>query len=579
LAVEDIRIPDIGDAEDVEVVELCVAVGDEVAKDDALIVIESDKASMEVPSPLAGKIKRIDVALGDKVKEGQLIAGVEVSASPTGPKPAGEKAGQKKRVAEDESPAEGVEGNAPAGPSDGLPAGSAREAKAESRSRAPAPKQAPAHEPRADKARVEVRLPEVGDAEGITVVEVAVKAGDSVAVDDLLLVVESDKASMEVPAPVAGTVLDVAVAEGTEVAEGSLLVTIETAETARPEKPATASDPESEKRAPAAADSEARAEEPSVRGTVAEDSTGPSAASASGAKVYAGPAVRRMARELGVDLARVKGSGARGRIVKDDVQQFVKKVLTDGGSATGGIPQLPAVDFAKFGPVETVPLSRIRRRGAENLHRSWLNVVHVTQHDEADVTELEAFRARIKSDAAARGVKVTPLPFIVAAVARTLKEFPQFNASLDSSVQNLILKRYINLGFAVDTPDGLVVPVIKAAETKGIFELAEDIERLSEKARNGKLAPGDMSGGSFSISSLGPIGGTAFTPIVNAPEVAILGVSRLATKPHWNGESFEPRQFLPLSLSYDHRAINGAEAGRFVTALCAVLADIRRVLL
>ncbi len=557
MAVEDVRIPDIGDAEDVEVVELCVAVGDEVAKDGPLIVIESDKASMEVPSPIAGRIARIDVAIGDKVSEGQVIVGIEGSAAET-------------------EPAEPKAKDSPAPKAKPPPAAS------EARSRSPAPKQAPAHETsRAATSRLEVRLPEVGDAQEIVVVELGVKVGAQVSEDDLLLVVESDKASMEIPSPVSGTVVEVAVATGDTVTEGALLVIIEAAESAAPAGAEAAEAVEADATEPAkvSAREESKPAMPKQAASAPSDATrAPSRASA---KVYAGPAVRRMARELGVDLSRVNGTGARGRIVKDDVQAFVKAALTGSGAAsqTAGIPKLPVIDFAKFGPVETVPLSRIRRRGAENLHRSWLNVVHVTQHDEADVTDLEQFRAELKASAAAQGVKITPLAFIMKAVAATLKSYPQFNASLDATIENLILKRYINIGFAVDTPDGLVVPVVKDADQKGVYELAQAIEALSAKARDGKLAPGDMSGGSFSISSLGPIGGTGFTPIVNAPEVAILGVSRLTTKPHWTGTAFEPRQFLPLSLSYDHRAINGAEAGRFVTDLCSALKDLRRVLL
>jgi pyruvate dehydrogenase E2 component (dihydrolipoamide acetyltransferase) len=305
------------------------------------------------------------------------------------------------------------------------------------------------------------------------------------------------------------------------------------------------------------------------------------AAASLGVKVYAGPAVRRLARELGVDLAAVEGTGARGRIVKEDVQRHVKARLGAVGerAAAAGIPRLPEIDFAKFGPVEVVPLTRVRRRGAANLHRAWLNVVHVTQHDEADVTDLEAFRQSLKADAAARGVKLTPLALVLRALVPVLKAYPTFNASLDAGVENLVLKRYVNIGFAVDTPEGLVVPVVHDADQKGVFELAAEIERLSARARDGELAPAEISGGSFTVSSLGAIGGTGFTPIVNAPEVAILGVSRLVTKPHWNGQAFEPRQFLPVSLSYDHRAINGAEAGRFVTAFCEMLRDLRRALL
>ena len=298
------------------------------------------------------------------------------------------------------------------------------------------------------------------------------------------------------------------------------------------------------------------------------------------ATIYAGPAVRRMARELGVDLAKVTGSGARGRIVKEDVDSFVKAALAaPAGGSEGGIPKIPAVDFSKYGEVETVAMSRILKSGATNLHRSWLNVVHVTQHDEADITELEDFRQSLKPEGERRGNKITPLAFIAKACAYLLTEQPKFNASLDESVENLIMKKYVNIGFAVDTPMGLLVPVVRDADKKGVWELAEEINELAAKARDKKLTPGDLQGGTFSISSLGAIGGTGFTPIVNAPEVAILGVAKLATKPVWDGEAFVPRKMLPLSLSYDHRAINGAEAGRFVTDLAALLGDMRRVML
>jgi pyruvate dehydrogenase E2 component (dihydrolipoamide acetyltransferase) len=536
VTAREIRIPDIGDAEDVEVVEILVAVGETVERDAPLIVIESDKASMEIPAPAAGRIARIDVAIGAHVKQDQLIALLEV-AEPAEP------------AAVASTPA----------------------AAATAKVAAPAPVAPPSSAAEPGR-RLEIRLPDVGDAKDITVVEVAAKVGAEVKKDDLLLVVESDKASMEIPSPAAGRIVEVAVAPGAEVAEGALLVVIDSAVGAE---------------APAQAPTQATARTtplPEAVGSnratpVVAPSTPPTGGTAA---VYAGPAVRRLARELGVELGQVKGTGARGRIVKEDVQSWVKSRLAGvrDVSATGaGIPAMPVIDFAKFGPIEIQPLSRIRRRGAENLHRSWLNVPHVTQHDEADVTTLEAFRASLKSDAAARGVRLSPLPFLLRALVPVLRAFPTFNASLDPAIENLVLKRYIHIGLAVDTPDGLVVPVVRNVDQKGIWDLAAEIEDLSGRARAGKLTPADLSGGSFSVSSLGAIGGTAFTPIVNAPEVAILGVSRLTTKPFWTGTSFEPRQFLPVSLSYDHRAINGAEAGRFVTAFCATLMDLRRALL
>ena len=580
MAVEDIRIPDIGDAEDVEVVEILVAVGDDVVKDGPLVVIESDKASMEVPSPSGGRVARIDVKVGDHVKQGQVIAGLEVAKSGTeasAPTPAAmpareapKKSAAAKQAAAPKEPTASKEPTAPKPTAPPKPPAASRVDSAAG----------------ATAKRLEVRLPDVGEAKDVTVVEVAVAPDTIVKADDLLVVVESDKASMEVPSPVAGRVLEVAVKPGAPVEQGSLLVVIESTTAAAGADASALATADAEKDTQSRPSGDADGERAAPRQPTEAESTTPppsTATPAPAANVYAGPAVRRLARELGVDLTQVNGSGARERIVKEDVQSYVKSRLAgmaEPRSATAaGIPPMPAVDFTKFGAIETVALTRIRKRGAENLHRSWLNVVHVTQHDEADVTDLEAFRAELKAEANARGVKLTPLAFIVRAVVPVLKRYPTFNASLDPAVQSLILKRYYNIGFAVDTDDGLVVPVIRAADQKGVFDLAAEIETLSAKAREGKLTPAELSGGSFSVSSLGAIGGTGFTPIVNAPEVAILGISRLATKPHWNGESFEPRQFLPVSLSYDHRANNGAEAGRFVAAFCSTLRDLRRALL
>ena len=413
---------------------------------------------------------------------------------------------------------------------------------------------------------MDVAIPDIGDAEDVEVIEICVAVGDTVGENDALIVIESDKASMEVPAPAAGTVTEVLVALGDHVNTGDPIIRMDATEPvgaglvpARPE-PVAPTPPPPPPPPPSAPP------EPVADGVGA----------APGASVYAGPAVRRLARELGVDLAAVAGTGASGRIVKDDVKAFVKTSLN---APTAGLDPMPAIDFSRFGETETVPLSRIRARGAANLRRSWQHVVHVTQHDAADVTDLEAFRASLKAEAAALGVKLTPLPFIVKACVHVLKRHPQFNASLDPAVTSLILKRYYNIGMAVDTDDGLVVPVIRDADTLGIYELAEETTRLAAAARDGKLKPDEIQGASFTVSSLGAIGGTGFTPVVNAPEVAILGVARLDTQPVWDGEAFQPRQMLPLSLSYDHRAINGAEAGRFVTELAATLADIRRLAL
>jgi len=455
---------------------------------------------------------------------------------------------------------------------------------------------------------MDVRIPDIGDAQDVEVIELCVTPGDTVAVNDALIVIESDKASMEVPAPAAGTVQEVLVSLGDLVNEGDAIVRLEAEEAAQ--EPGSSSAPTQDTRREGILPSLA-GESPPLSGAVerqeAKESDGlekligeldqlidsadagakpeqpPSPPSppvaepqpTAAAKVYAGPAVRRLARELGVDLTQVSGSGGHGRIVKDDVKAFVKQSMVAEAAPARTTTAL-AIDFSRFGEVEEVPLSRVQARGAANLARSWAQVVHVTQHDEADVTDLESFRNSLKAEAEARGTKLTPLPLIVKACTRVLTEFPRFNASLNPEVTALIHKRYMHIGFAVDTDAGLVVPVIRDAGTRGVWELAEDIERLSAAAREGRLKPDEIQGGCFTISSLGAVGGTGFTPVVNAPEVAILGVARLSTKPVWNGEDFAPRKVLPLSLSYDHRAINGAEAGRFMAALTTLLADFRR---
>ena len=409
---------------------------------------------------------------------------------------------------------------------------------------------------------MDVVIPDIGDAEDVEVIEICVAVGDAVGENDALIVIESDKASMEVPAPFPGTVSEVLVALGDHVNTGDPIMRV--AADAAAAAPVPAADPLVVETPEPAAPPAPIADGQAVDGV--------------GAKVYAGPAVRRLAREMGVDLTAVPGTGANGRIVKDDVKTFVKGALSAPPAAPGLAP-MPEIDNSLFGEFETVPLSRIRARGAANLHRSWQHVVHVTQHDEADVTDLEAFRLGVKDEASGLGIKLTPLPFIVKACVHVLKRHPSFNASLDTAVTALILKRYYNIGMAVDTDDGLVVPVIHGADALGIYELAEESTRLAAAAREGKLKPGEIQGASFTISSLGAIGGTGFTPVVNAPEVAILGVARLATRPVWDGTAFRPREVLPLSLSYDHRAINGAEAGRFVSDLVATLGDIRRLAL
>ena len=558
MATEQVRIPDIGDAGEVEIIELCVAPGDAVAVDDPLVVIESDKASMEVPSTLAGKVVRLAVAVGDQAGEGDVIAEIEVADAGDGPAAVDDGAGDVDDTGESDA------ARAPAAES----SESGGAAKASS-----------------DGAVAEVLVPDVGEAAGIEVIEVMVAVGDVVAVDDGLVVLESDKATMEVPSTAAGEVLELALKEGDAVEEGTLVARIRSAEAAAPDAAVSRS---AEPARPAA--SAAPAAAPSAAKAPPAAPTTASAASSSAtpaAAIYAGPAVRKLARELGVDLARVKGTGDRGRVLKEDVHGFVKRALTgavaagapEAATAGAGIPAIPPVDFSKFGEIEAVPLSRTMKTGAANLHRSWLNLPHVTQFDDADVTELEVFRRSLKPEAERAGVKLTPLPFLMKVAAAALREFPRVGGSFGADGETYVLKRYCHVGFAVDTPDGLLVPVVRDVDRKGVFELAEEIAELSERARTKKLKPDDMRGGCFSISSLGAIGGRGFTPIVNAPEVAILGVSRLAKQPVWDGAAFVPRDMLPLCLSYDHRAINGAEAGRFLTWYAQALGDVRRLLL
>lgn len=570
---QEVRIPDIGDIDEVEVIEICVAVGDAVGPDDALIVIESDKASMEVPAGLAGTIASIDVALGDQVAEGALVVTLEGASV-------------------DVASIEAASTDTPAAPA-AAPDTTATPAAAS------APESVPAAPPAASSTaaettgllEVEVRVPDIGEASNVEVIEVAVSAGAEVAADDLLVVVESDKASMEIPAGQAGTVTAVHVSVGSEVEEGTLLATLAVEGAPAADTVPTAGSTSAT--APVAEASQAAAPAATQTPTTAESAPAPASAPSpegptdkDGERVYASPAVRRLARELGVTLEGISGTGNRGRILKDDVKAHVKATMTGGapsraavGSGGAGIPPIPAVDFSRFGAVELEPLSRIRAAGAVNLHRSWLNLPHVSQFEEADVTELEAFRKTLKEEASRRELKITPLAFIIKACCYALQAFPTFNASLDPEIKNFVLKKYYHIGFAVDTEDGLVVPVIRDADKMGVWDLSAAIADLAEKARTGSLGLSDMQGGSFSISSLGNIGGTGFTPIINAPEVAILGVSKLVTKPIWNGSDFEPRQMLPLSLSYDHRAINGAEAGRFMAMLAELLGDIRRLAL
>jgi len=441
-------------------------------------------------------------------------------------------------------------------------------------------------------AAIEVKVPDIGDFKDVPVIEVLVKPGDTVKKDDSLVTLESDKATMEVPAPSSGTVKEIRVKVGDKVSEGVAILTMEGgAEVKAPAKPAPAPAPAQAgaslptKPAPAAAPAPAPAPAPKPAPVATTPiAEGQAADQTHTAPPHASPGVRRFARELGVDVARVSGTGPKGRILKEDVQGFVKNALAGGvpaaarapGGGLGdlGLPAWPKVDFAKFGPIEAKPLSRIQKISGPALARNWVMIPHVTQFDEADITELEAFRAKVNEENAKAGVKITPLAFLIKAVVAALKKYPALNSSLDG--ENLVLKHYWNIGFAADTPNGLVVPVIKNADQKGVMQIAQETSELAAKARDGKLGPADMQGGTFSISSLGGIGGTSFTPIVNAPEVAILGVSKAAMKPMWNGKEFAPRLMMPLSLSYDHRVVDGALGARFTTYLAQVLADLRR---
>jgi pyruvate dehydrogenase E2 component (dihydrolipoamide acetyltransferase) len=546
VSVEQVLIPDVGAATDVEVVEICVGEGDTIRKDDCLVVLESEKASLEVPAPVEGTVNKLAVALGDKVEEGQLIVEIETDV-------AGEVQGEEQveeRENEDVSESEPVA--ATSTPEEATPAPSRT---------------------------FEVKVPEVGEAKDVKVVEVLVSPGDDVTADDPLVVLESEKATMELPAGVAGHIKSVAVAEGEEVFEGTLIALLEL------EKGSAPAIPDAQPRAAARPQEEQPGKtEPVQRETEGVPEAVAGSAStveeASSQETYAGPAVRKMARELGVELSRVKGSGAKGRIVKEDVDAYVRDRLAGASEeATAGIPAVPAVDFSRFGPVEIVPMSRIMKRGAANLHRSWLNIPHVTQHDEADVTDLEAFRKEHKDAGRERGVNLTPLPFLIKACCKALAEFPRFNASLSADGESFVLKKYYHIGMAVDTEEGLVVPVIRDADKKDIWQLAAEIQETAERAREGTLKLDELSGASFTISSQGVLGGTAFTPIINAPEVAILGVAKLMTRAVWDGNGFVPREMLPLSLSYDHRANNGADAAKFVTFIGRVLGDIRLLLL
>jgi len=542
---QEIKVPDIGSSGKASVIEVSVKPGDSIEAEQALITLESDKASMEIPSPAAGVVESISVKVGDEVGTGDLILVLKGTAAD-------------KPAAAASAPAE--------------------QPKAQ-QSQAAA---APAAEEPAGEAVEEVRIPDIGSSGAANVIEVMVKAGDSVEADQSLITLESDKASMEIPAPKAGVVESLSIKVGDEAKTGDLILTLKVKGAAPAKKP-EAKREEAASQQQAVAPNKQGVPEAKAAATPAPAVSGPSKA---GSKVHAGPAVRMTAREFGVDLADVSGTGPKGRILKEDVQAYVKSMMgkakqapAEGAAGGAGIPPIPTVDFSRFGEVEEVAMTRLMQVGAANLHRSWLNVPHVTQFESADITELEAFRVSQKAAAEKAGVKLTVLPLLLKACAHLLKELPDFNSSLAPSGKALIRKKYVHLGFAVDTPDGLMVPVIRNVDQKSLLQLAGEAAALAEKARNKKLSADEMQGACFTISSLGHIGGTGFTPIVNAPEVAILGVSKATMQPVWDGKAFQPKLMLPLSLSYDHRVINGAAAARFTKRLSELLADIRTMLL
>jgi len=538
----EIRVPDIGDFKDIPVIEVLVKPGDTIAKETPLVVLESDKASMEVPSSAAGVVQSVAVKPGDKVSEGSVIVPVAGAATP--------------------APTAATEVSAQSGHSSSVilsvaPSG------AESKERIE-----------------EIAVPDVGDFKDIPVIEVLVKPGDTIEKETPLVVLESDKASMEVPSPAAGVVKDVRVNVGDKVSQGSVILTVAVAGAA-PEAPAAKQEPSSAPSTPAPSTSSgASAQDDTAAISVAPAS---SASLDTGTPVHASPSIRRFARELGVDIHGLKGSGPKGRITREDVQHYVKGALAraaePGTTASPfGVPPWPKVKFEQYGEIERKPLTRIKKLSGPNLHRNWLAIPHITNQDEADITDLEAFRNEINAEQAKRkGPKFTILAFLVKACVAALEQFPEFNASLDGD--DLIYKKYYNIGFAADTPGGLMVPVIKNADRKGLIEIARETSELAGKARDGKLPLGDMQGGTFTISSIGGIGGTAFTQIVNAPEVAILGAVRSTMKPVWNGKEFVPRLILPISVSYDHRVIDGAGAARFLAYVAGLLTDFRRVAL
>lgn len=540
----EILIPDIGDFTDVEVIEVLVSPGDQVDKEQGLLTLETDKATMDIPAPFAGKVLEMCVAAGDKVSMGDLAVIMEIGVD----------------VPEIAVPHVSAPALA-AAPAEAVPEASQAEPDTAATGSA--------------SSSVQVSVPDIGDFDGVEIIDVLVKVGDTVEPEQGLVSLETDKATMDVPAPHAGVVESLQVKVGDKVSQGNPLLVLTVTQSAakstgaskpapQDSQPATVTAPVSELAGVASART------PEKSRAVDEEGF---------ALAHAGPSVRRFAREVGVDLIRVTGSGRKGRITHADVKQYIKGRMSETPAIVSpGLPSVPDVDFAKFGPVEIRPLGRIHKISGPRLQASWLNIPHVTQHDLADITDMEAMRNALKHSAAAKGIRLTPLAFIMRACAMALQEFPKFNTSLDSSGENLVYKHYVHIGFAADTENGLVVPVVKDADKKDVFELAKELADLSAAARDGKLTAAQIQGGCFTISSLGGIGGTAFTPIVNAPEVAILGVSRSSMTPVYDGENFVPRLMLPLSLSYDHRVVDGADAARFTSYLGEAMANATKLI-
>ncbi|WP_224797856.1 dihydrolipoyllysine-residue acetyltransferase [Idiomarina abyssalis] len=582
----ELKVPDVG-GEEVEVIEILVSKGDTVEQEDGIVTVESDKASMDIPASSGGKIVELKVKVGDTISEGDVLAIVEAAGDSDSSDDEEEKEDENSEEKEDKSDDKDEE-----------KASESKDEDKEEKKESSEPKKSSG-----ESKVIDVEVPDIGDEEDVEIIEILVSKGDSVSAEDGLITLETDKATMDVPCPEDGEIEEMLVNVGDKVSQGSVIAKLKVSGGAD-DSEAEEDDSAKEEKSESGKESDKKSNDKDQdKGKDSGSSTKPSSerqppvpdhpSQRSDRKegiLHASPAVRRVAREFGVDLSQVKGSGPKDRILKEDVQDFVKYELSRPkavagatGQGGGGLQVIdpPKVDFSKFGEVEEVQLSRIQRKSGPNLHRNWVTIPHVTQFDEADITELENFRKSENEVAKKKdlGFKITPLVFILKACAKALREFPTFNSSLSESGESLYMKKYVHIGIAVDTPNGLVVPVIRDVDQKGIYELSEELVEISTKARDGKLKATDMQGGCFSISSLGGIGGTAFTPIVNAPDVAILGVSRNEMKPKWNGKEFEPRLTLPLSLSYDHRVIDGAEAARFTAYLSGVLGDIRKLVL